>query len=69
MVGVVKSDATAEIRPVTVGPRIGNEWVIEKGLEAGDEVIVEGLQFVRTGSKVVAKPAPAEGNEQNAEAH
>jgi membrane fusion protein, multidrug efflux system len=69
LVGVVKADGTAEIRPVTVGPRIGNEWVIDKGLEAGDEVIVEGLQFVRTGSKVVAKPAPADGNEQHPEAH
>ncbi|HEX4823020.1 MAG TPA: efflux RND transporter periplasmic adaptor subunit [Candidatus Polarisedimenticolaceae bacterium] len=59
MVGVVKPDGTAEVRPVTVGPRQGDLWVIEKGLEPGDQVVVEGLQFVRTGSKVTAKPAPA----------
>src|SRR5262245_39491688 len=62
MVGVVKPDGTAEVRPVTVGPRLGNLWVIEKGLEPGDQVVVEGLQFVRTGSKVNAKPAPAQAS-------
>jgi len=57
-VGVVKPDGTADVRTVVPGPRFGNLWVIEKGLEAGDQVVVEGLQFVRTGGKVTAKPAP-----------
>jgi membrane fusion protein (multidrug efflux system) len=60
LVAIVKPDGTAEIRPVVPGPRFGALWVIEKGLEPGDQVVVEGLQFVRTGSKVVAKPAPVE---------
>lgn len=58
MVGVVKPDGTAETRAVTTGPRYGNLWVIDKGLEPGDQVIVEGLQFIRPGIKVNAKPAP-----------
>jgi RND family efflux transporter MFP subunit len=61
LVGVVKSDGTADVRSVVPGPRFGSLWVIDKGLEAGDQVIVEGLQFVRTGAKVTAKQAPAEG--------
>ena len=69
LIGIVKQDGTAEIRAVTPGPKIGNQWVIDKGLEPGDEVIVEGLQAVRSGSKVVAKPAPAEGDELPVEAH
>jgi membrane fusion protein (multidrug efflux system) len=59
MVGVVKPDGTAEMRAVVAGPRFGSLWVIEKGLEAGDQVVVEGLQFVRSGGKVTAKQAPA----------
>lgn len=60
MIGVVKPDGTAEVRAVVAGPRMGDLWVIEKGLEPGDQVVVEGLQFVRTGSKVNAKPAPVQ---------
>jgi membrane fusion protein (multidrug efflux system) len=60
LVGVVKPDGTAELRPVVTGPRFGHLWVIEKGLEPGDQVVVEGLQFVRPGAKVNAKPAPPE---------
>jgi membrane fusion protein (multidrug efflux system) len=59
MVGVVKPDGTAEMRAVVAGPRFGSLWVIEKGLEAGDQVVVEGLQLVRSGGKVTAKQAPA----------
>lgn len=58
LVGVVKPDGTAEIRAVTPGTRFEGLQVIEKGLAPGDQVVVEGLQFVRSGSKVVAKPAP-----------
>ena len=62
LVGVVKPDGTADVRSVVPGPRFGKLWVIDKGLEPGDQVVVEGLQFIRTGSKVVAKPAPAEAS-------
>jgi len=34
--------------------------VIDKGLEPGDQVVIEGIQFVRNGAKVSAKPAPAD---------
>ncbi len=34
-------------RAVTVGPKVGNYWLIEKGLAAGDKVLVEGVQKVR----------------------
>jgi len=60
LIGVVKPDGTADVRSVVPGPRFGNMWVIDKGLEPGDQVVVEGLQFVRTGTKVAAKQAPAE---------
>jgi RND family efflux transporter MFP subunit len=44
-------------RAVTLGPQDGRLRVIEKGLSADDRVIVRGLQRVRPGVKVTAKPA------------
>jgi membrane fusion protein (multidrug efflux system) len=61
LVGVVGADGKADIRNVKVGERIGSLWIIEKGLNPGDKVIVEGLAFVKPGMTVNAKPAPAEG--------
>jgi membrane fusion protein (multidrug efflux system) len=55
---VVGGDNKVEVRPVTVGPRTGTLWVIEKGLNPGDRVIVEGAQKVRAGMTV--KPAVVE---------
>ena len=55
-IGIVGADGKAEIRPVQVGPRTGNLWVIASGLKPGEKVIVEGLQKARTGSPVSAKP-------------
>jgi membrane fusion protein (multidrug efflux system) len=51
-------DGKASVRTVTPGPRAHSDWVISKGLEPGEQVIVEGLQKVRDGVPVSAKPAP-----------
>lgn len=37
---------------VTMGRRIGAMWVVESGLEAGQKIVIEGLQKVRTGITV-----------------
>ena len=57
-VAVAGTDGKAEIRAVEVGPRFRDLFVIEKGLKAGDNVIVSGLQYLRAGTPVSAKPAP-----------
>jgi membrane fusion protein, multidrug efflux system len=60
--GIVTPEGKAELRPVTVGPRTGREWVITSGLKAGENVVVEGVQKLRQGAPVVAMPwsaAPA----------
>jgi len=54
-VAVVGGDDTVEIRMVTPAQRIGNLWVIDAGLKAGDRIVVEGLQKVRAGLKVAPK--------------
>jgi membrane fusion protein (multidrug efflux system) len=54
--GVVGPDGKAEIRPVQAGARVGQDWVITSGLKPGEKVVVEGLQKVRSGAPVTAKP-------------
>ncbi|MEN2980622.1 efflux RND transporter periplasmic adaptor subunit [Tistrella bauzanensis] len=60
---VVKDNGQAEARPVVLGPTVGDEWVVEQGLNAGDDVVVEGSVKVRPGAPVQVatdrKPAPA----------
>ena len=55
-VAVVGPDNTISIRSVKVGPRVGDLWVIEEGLESGEKVVVEGLQRLRDGMTVNAVP-------------
>ena len=51
---VVGAGDTVELRPVTASRTIGDRWLAESGLKAGDRVIVEGLQKVRPGAPVQA---------------
>lgn len=53
---IVGKDDTVEIRPVKVGPKSGDEWVIEQGVQPGERVVTEGVQKVRNGMKVAPKP-------------
>ncbi len=57
---VVGPDDVAQVRPVTVGERVGNLWVVDEGLQPGERVIVEGLQRVRPGAPVTPGEAPPE---------
>jgi membrane fusion protein, multidrug efflux system len=59
-VAVVDADNKVSIRPVTVGPQVDRRWVIAKGLNAGERVVAEGVQKVRTGIRVNPKPFTAE---------
>lgn len=59
---VVTADNKASIRPVIVGERVGNQWIIKKGLAPSDRVVVEGFQKVREGSAVL--PTAAQMAEQ-----
>jgi RND family efflux transporter MFP subunit len=57
---VVKPDATVEQRTVKTGERVGNLWIVDSGVRPGEKVIVEGLQKVQPGAKVVAKVVKTE---------
>lgn len=49
---VVDSNSTVKPQPVEMGRRIGAMWVVNKGLNSGEQIIVEGLQKVRPGIQV-----------------
>ncbi|MGH7131601.1 MAG: efflux RND transporter periplasmic adaptor subunit [Phycisphaerales bacterium] len=55
-VAVVGADNKVAIRQVITGRRDGSDWIIEKGVVLGDRVVVEGIQKVRDGMTVNAKP-------------
>jgi membrane fusion protein (multidrug efflux system) len=64
-VGVVGQDNKAAIKTVKLGPQFGDMWVVESGLEAGENVIVDGLQRVKTGMTVA--PAQFKDTQANAQ--
>ena len=53
---VVTADNKVELREVQLSRVVGDSWVVESGLKAGEKVIVAGLQKVKPGALV----APAE---------
>lgn len=60
----VDPDGSVAVREVELGPETGDDVVVDSGLEAGVDVIVEGLQRVRPGmtvktSRMRAQPSPA----------
>lgn len=60
---VVNAEGVAEQRPVVVSQTIGDQWLVESGLAAGDRVVVEGLQKIAPGAVVevteTVHPSPA----------
>jgi membrane fusion protein (multidrug efflux system) len=63
-VAVVGADNKVDVRTVTVGDRVDNRWIVTSGLNAGDRVVVEGVQRMRTGVHVNPKPFVAEAKAQ-----
>jgi len=55
-VGVVGADNKVTIKTVKLGPQSGDMWVVESGLQAGDNVVIDGLQRIKTGMTVAPTP-------------
>jgi multidrug efflux system membrane fusion protein len=49
---VVKDDQTVEQRPVTVGQRVEDDTVVQKGLKPGETVVTEGSYSLPDGAQV-----------------
>jgi membrane fusion protein (multidrug efflux system) len=52
---VVGLNDVVEQRTLQTGRAVGDQWIVTSGLRAGDRLIVEGLQFIQPGTKVVAE--------------
>ncbi len=68
-VGVVGADNKVTIKTVKLGPQLADVWLVESGLQAGDSVVVDGLQRIKSGMTVAPTPfkdtqasAPIGGN-------
>ena len=55
-VAVVGSDNKVTMRTITPGPTVGQMWVIQNGLKAGETVMVDGTQKVTPGATVAPRP-------------
>ena len=53
---VVDSNHVAHVRAVRMGARNGPLWIVEDGLLPGEQVVVEGVQKARDGTRVTARP-------------
>lgn len=49
---VVNAQSKVEQRTVTTGRVIGDQWLVSEGLRAGDRLVVEGLNKVKSGDTV-----------------
>jgi RND family efflux transporter MFP subunit len=58
-VRVAKADGTVDVRAVKMGRRVGTRWIVTSGLQAGDQVILDGPSL-RSGTKVLARAAVLE---------
>ena len=56
---VVKSDLTAESRPVLAGRSLDGETVVEKGLQSGEKVVTDGQLRLVPGARVELKSGVA----------
>jgi RND family efflux transporter MFP subunit len=64
-VGVVGADHRVTIKIVKLGPQLGDQWVVESGLQEGNSVVVDGLQRVKDGMTVA--PSPFKDTQANAD--
>ena len=55
---VVEAEDKVAFRPVTLDERVGDRYIVAKGLKPGERVIVEGMQKVRPGMQVKPEQRP-----------
>ena len=62
---VVNDKNEAELRLIEAGNWVDDEWIVNEGLKSGEQIIVDGVNKVREGTKLIIKslnkstPSPA----------
>jgi multidrug efflux system membrane fusion protein len=63
---VIKPDRTVEARPIKIGAMQNGRVLIEQGIEAGENIVIDGQYKLQPGSRVevqtAAAPKPASGS-------
>lgn len=54
---LVNAENKVELRTIKTERAVGNRWLVGDGLQPGDRVITEGLQFIQPGVEVEVAPA------------
>lgn len=65
---IARRDSTAEKRYIELGPQQENTVVVERGLAAGERIVVEGQHKLTPGMAIAEGALPAEKKEQNDQA-
>ncbi|HHQ2840923.1 TPA: multidrug efflux RND transporter periplasmic adaptor subunit MexA [Pseudomonas aeruginosa] len=65
---VVNAQNKVELRVIKADRVIGDKWLVTEGLNAGDKIITEGLQFVQPDVEVKTVPAKNVASAQKADA-
>lgn len=60
---VLDADDKVATRVVVTDRAIGTDWLIDKGLAAGDKVLVDGLQNIHPGDKVQPREVTVDGTQ------
>jgi multidrug efflux system membrane fusion protein len=62
---LVKPDHTVSLRVIVAGPTSGDQLIVNSGLVAGDRVVLDGVDRLREGARVIlaggSGAAPAAG--------
>ena len=53
---IIDNENKIQVRIVEVGAKVGQDWVINKGLNVGDKVAIVGSLFIQPGSVVTPVP-------------
>jgi membrane fusion protein (multidrug efflux system) len=56
---VVNQENKVALRTVTLGDRVGQDYIVTEGLKPGERVVAEGIQKVRPGITVIPSEQPA----------
>ena len=58
-VAVVAPDNTVQIRTVVLGPQIGSDWIITRGIKPNERVATEGVSSLKDGMRVSPQQSAA----------
>jgi membrane fusion protein (multidrug efflux system) len=61
---VLEKDGKVALHILTLGDAVGNQWLVNSGLQAGNQLIVAGLQKIRPGAMAIAVDGPVDAAKQ-----